>query len=169
MIEATRIVVADAGPLLHLDELGAFSCLNDLGEILVPPTVQKELQKHRSSLLKNSPPLLLLTESPIDAVVDALTPFYTLHHGEREALACCRQFTKALLLTDDTAARMAAQTLSIPAHGTLGLLIRAARQGHYSAPQVLEFLQAIPAHTTLHIRPSLLQDIIQQVRREWSL
>ncbi|MBF0203870.1 MAG: hypothetical protein HQK67_06035 [Desulfamplus sp.] len=71
-------------------------------------------------------------------------------------------------MTDDTAARLAAKTLNIKAHGTLGLLIRAIRQDLRTLSEVLALLYAIPQQTTLHIRPSLLNDVISQVKTEFS-
>ncbi|MBF0233453.1 MAG: hypothetical protein HQK65_10510 [Desulfamplus sp.] len=70
-------------------------------------------------------------------------------------------------MTDDTAARLAAKTLNIKTHGTLGLLIRAVRKNFRTSCEVLSLLSAIPQITTLHIRPSLLKDIIEKVRIEW--
>jgi predicted nucleic acid-binding protein len=74
-----------------------------------------------------------------------------------------------LLLTDDTAARLAAKSLGVAAHGTIGLLIRAARKQHRSPAAVVELLSAIPKRSTLHIRPTLLEDVIDQLRRTWEL
>ncbi|MGQ0696824.1 MAG: hypothetical protein ACT4PZ_01145 [Panacagrimonas sp.] len=66
-------------------------------------------------------------------------------------------------MTDDTAARLAAQTLALRAHGTLGLLIRAERRCQLSRAEVPTLLQQIPSRSSLHIRPGLLREIIQQV------
>ncbi len=67
-----------------------------------------------------------------------------------------------------TAARLAAKSLNITAHGTLGLLIRAVRQQLRTPSEVVALLAAIPQQTTLHIRPSLLHDVIARVKAEWA-
>ena len=72
-------------------------------------------------------------------------------------------FPDALLLTDDTAARLAARTLAIEAHGTLGLLVRAIRRHQMAKAEVLERLKEIPLRTSLHIRPALLAEVIERV------
>lgn len=92
-----------------------------------------------------------------------------MYHGEREALAICLSRAINLLITDDTAARLAAKNLNITTHGTLGLLIRAVRQQLRTPTNVLDLLTNIPKQTTLHIRPSLLNDVISQVKAEWVL
>jgi predicted nucleic acid-binding protein len=72
-----------------------------------------------------------------------------------------------MLLSDDTAARLAAKSLNINSHGTLGLLLRAVRQGSRTPAEVLLLLTSIPKQTTLHIRPSLLGDVVARAKAEW--
>lgn len=164
---SSTIVVADAGPLIHLDELSALDVLGDYSEILVPNAVWNEVARHRPQALCHADLRLIKihTSSGLPRV-DAIVPIYTLHHGEREALTLCLARGIGTLLTDDTAARLAARSLSISTHGTLGLLIRAVRRQLRTSEDVLALLTDIPQKTTLHIRPSLLNKIIQQVQNE---
>lgn len=163
-----ELVVADAGPLIHLDELCALDVLSDFAAILVPDTVWNEVRQHRPQALLQ--PSVNLVKQPIPLVsvkVNAVAALYTLHHGEREALSLCLQHDISLLLTDDTAARLAAKNLNIHAHGTLGLLIRAVRRQLRTPTEVLALLSDIPQKSTLHIRPSLLNEVIAQISAEW--
>ena len=96
-------------------------------------------------------------------LVQAITPLYTLHSGEQEALHLCVEHRNSLLLTDDTAARLAAKSLGIPAHGTVGLLIRAIRRQTRTKPEVVALMRDIPSRTTLHIRRGLLDSLIAEV------
>jgi hypothetical protein len=59
------------------------------------------------------------------------------------------------------------QSLNIIAHGTLGLLVRALRQKLRTPSDVLALMAAIPGQTTLHIRQSLLNEVIARVKAEW--
>jgi predicted nucleic acid-binding protein len=162
------LVVADAGPLIHLDELDALDVLSDFKAILVPNTVWLEVQHHRPRALEHKKiNLLRQATPPAIEQIKALATLYTLHHGERDALAQCLTNNINLLVTDDTAARLAAKSLNIAAHGTIGLLIRSVRQELRTVSDVLTLLTAIPEKTTLHIRPSLLNDVIAQVKTEW--
>ena len=163
------VVIADAGPLLHLDELDALDVLSDFPEILIVPAVRDEIRQHRLELLMRCPSLTFTYSAPRDQAVDALAALYTLHCGEREALALCVQHKSALFLTDDTAARLAAKALQVDAHGTIGLLIRAARMQHRTASDVIDLLKAIPQRSTLHVRPAFLAEVIEQVRHAWKL
>lgn len=162
------VVVADAGPLIHLDELDCLDILADYAELLVPDAVWQEVLHHRPQALQH-PKVNFKRQNAnvISLQVEALTPLYTLHRGEREALMLCVQFEQSLLLTDDTAARLAAKSLTIAAHGTLGLLVRSVRQGLRTADEVLALLAAIPSQSTLHVRPALLVEVMQKVKIAW--
>ncbi|MGD0959407.1 MAG: DNA-binding protein [Methylomonas sp.] len=164
MDKTKPVVVADAGPIIHLDELDCLDVLADFEKVYVPEAVWREILNHRPLAL-NGFSGLFARRSPVKAspLVIALTPLYTLHSGEQEALHLCVEFGNSVLLTDDTAARLAAKSLSISAHGTLGLLVRAIRRKSFSKTDVLALLRKVPIQTTLHIRPSLLAEVIAQV------
>lgn len=163
LLQDTEVVVADAGPLIHLDELGCIGLLADFPTVRVPETVWAEVMHHRPQALQCTEVRWLKCASQASRQVAALAQIYTLHTGEHEALNLCVAMPGALLLTDDTAARLAAKTLGIQAHGSLGLLIRAIRRRQLSKNQVLVLLQQIPLQSSLHIRPGLLADVIRQV------
>jgi len=156
------LVIADAGPLIHLDELGCLDLLKDFTRVLVPEAVWFEVEKHRPTALTGLSLERVQTEAA-DPRVATLSLTFTLHRGEREALTLLSRYPYALFLTDDTAARLAAQALSARVHGTLGLVVRAFRRGQRSKDEVIGLLRAIPECTTLHIRPSLLSEVIGQV------
>ena len=46
-----KVVVCDAGPLIHLDELGCLDLFGDFSEVLVPEAVWREVLGHRPSAL----------------------------------------------------------------------------------------------------------------------
>ena len=47
---AARVVVLDAGPLIHLDELDSLVLLDDYKQLLVPAAVWLEVERHRPSV-----------------------------------------------------------------------------------------------------------------------
>lgn len=162
------LVIADAGPLIHLDELDVLDVLSDFDAVIVPNAVWLEVQHHRPQALTNNK--IRLVRKPPTTVIDqvkAIATLYTLHHGEREALSECISNNIMFLITDDTAARLAAKNLNITAHGTIGLIIRAVRQNLKEPIEVIDLLNSIPEKTTLHIRPSLLSDIVSQIKKEY--
>jgi predicted nucleic acid-binding protein len=163
---AAVTVVSDAGPLIHLDELDCIDLLADFAPVLVPEAVWREVHLHRPSALAHSevdfvrvsPP-----SSPKAAALEALARLLVLHTGELEALQVALEHERSLLLTDDTAARLAAGNLSIPVHGTIGVVVRSIRCHQRTAEQVLAVLRSLPQQSTLHLKRSLLDAVIQEV------
>jgi len=164
MARTDPVVIADAGPVIHLHELGCLDLLADFGSVLVPEAVWLEVERHRPSAFASSGDLFIRRAAKqYSPLVKALTPLYGLHVGEQDALHLCAEFGNCLLLTDDTAARLAAQSLGIAAHGTLGVLIRTIRRQCLTKAEALALLRDIPIRTTLHIRPALLAEVIAEV------
>jgi len=78
-------------------------------------------------------------------------------------------YPQAIFLTDDSAARVAAEQRGFKVHGTIGLLIRAVRKGHRTGPEVIALLRSLPSRSTLYIKPSLLNEILSSLAREWQM
>ncbi|PSN17008.1 hypothetical protein C7293_00085 [filamentous cyanobacterium CCT1] len=72
-------------------------------------------------------------------------------------------YPKAIFLTDDAAARLAANNLDLRVHGTIGILVRAIRRKQYSREEILAILRQLPKRSSLHIKQSLLDEIISHL------
>jgi predicted nucleic acid-binding protein len=164
-----KVVVCDAGPLIHLDELDCLDLLGDFPEVLVPEAVWREVLRHRPSALDKNVAVLVRVASSREQPPPLLRGIFetmSLHRGEQEALVLATKHQDALLLTDDTAARLAAGILGVGVHGTIGILIRAIRRTQRTRGQVLDVLSSIPVKSTLHLKRSFLAKIIDQVQAE---
>ena len=153
--------VADAGPLIHLDELEALPLLAGFTEVLVPAVVSTEVSRHRSgwtdrapSCLREADPnpqsLRALNEEAISADLDL---------GELSALALWREHPDFVLLCDDLAARRTAERLGCEVAGTLGVVLWAARTGRLRVEEARTLIRAIPNQTTLHVRAALIEQV----------
>lgn len=162
-------VVLDAGPIIHLDELGCLELLSDFQDILVPDTVREEVNQHRPLALEKSGLKIISCshEYPSDEPRYTLCRVLSLDAGEIEALAVMEKHPTAVFFTDDGAARLAAKQMGFNVHGTIGILIRAIRRGMMEPRQVVSILEEIPLKSTLHIKPSLLEKIIRKVKNEF--
>ncbi|AGX87749.1 hypothetical protein [Candidatus Symbiobacter mobilis] len=99
------VVIADAGPIIHLDELGCLDVLADWEKVYVPNAVWQEVVNHQPRAMDVFSSLFIRQNTvKTSPLVTALTPLYTLHSGEQEALHWCVAMGNSLLLTDDTAA-----------------------------------------------------------------
>jgi len=161
-------VVCDAGPLIHLDELACLDLLSDFQTILVPEQVWQEVEHHCPDALEHPDVVMQrvsveLSEYP---AFQTLVRVLALDLGEQAALSLMELFPKAILLTDDAAARLAAESLGYKVHGSVGILLRAIRRQQRTRREVLLVLQNLPARSSLHIRPDLWRRIITQVENE---
>jgi predicted nucleic acid-binding protein len=76
------------------------------------------------------------------------------------------RYPDAIFLTDDAAARLAAEGLGYRIHGSIGILLRAIRRRQRTPDEVVSILRNLPTQSTLYIRPDLLREIIAQVESE---
>ncbi len=165
-----RTIILDAGPIIHLDELGCLPLLSDFDELLVPPAVWEEVEHHRPAALTGTG--IPFTKSHAVAVQDyvfALRDAFNLDRGETEAISLCFAHPLALLLTDDAAVRLAVAASGMRAHGTIGILVRAIRRKQLTPAKAIEHLESIPQKSTLFIKRSLLKQIAERLRTEHGL
>lgn len=167
LIEGSPEVVCDVGPLIHLHEVDCLDLLSGFAAIWVPDAVLAEVEQHRPAVLAIDSPKLrrLRTDTIRNPRLLAVARAFSLHRGEMAALACLQNRPQAILLTDDAAARMAAQALGLRAHGTIGVLLRAIRYRQRERKAVLSILRSLPRISTLYIQNDLLTRIIEQVER----
>lgn len=133
--------------------------------------VWKEVANHKPSALSKDNVLFKKAHSPekIHPNIFILSNAFNLDEGEMHAIALCSLNKDAILLTDDTAARLAAKSLNIRAYGTIGILLRAIRRKQFSPGEAIKLLEEIPSKTTLFIRKSLLREIIEEVKGKYNL
>jgi predicted nucleic acid-binding protein len=158
--------ICDAGPLIHLDEIGCLDLLSEFEAALVPEQVWQEVERHRPAALSSSrlPLQRRAVEISRTPEFQALIRAFSLDLGEQAALCLLATHCRAVLLTDDSAARLAAKALGYRAHGSIGLLLRSIRMRRRTPAAVLEILHALPTRSTLHLRQSFLEAVIEQVR-----
>ena len=168
-IKSKISVVCDAGPIIHLDELGCLHLMKDFDRILVPDGVRREVLKHRAIRFEDVGvkwehiSQKLVVEEPLGTMCRV----FSLDAGEVEALAVLMKETGLTFLTDDAAARLVATRLGFRVHGTIGVLIRAIRRDLMNPKQVLDTLNRIPTESSLHIKLSLLKEVIASVQQEF--
>jgi predicted nucleic acid-binding protein len=167
--EPLPAVVCDAGPLIHLDELGSLDLLLDFEQVLVPLAVWREVARHRPHVLEPDPDRLphlrqVVVEREAPAALTALARSLVLGAGECEALLVALQQPGLILLTDDAAARLAAEALQIRVHGSIGVLVRAVRMERRTREQAIATLQSLGERSSLHVRPALIDEVLSTLR-----
>lgn len=154
------IVVADTSPLNYLIRSNYIWILRELfGEVSVPQAVLTEL------LHPNAPAeVRSFTESPpvwfkcveVSDEVPGLPP--SLGAGEREAISLALKIHADVLLIDDLAARKEALARSIPARGTLAVLLQASLRGHLDFRSAYSKLEQMGFRTSQSLKESLFDE-----------
>ncbi|MBW6486743.1 MAG: hypothetical protein K0B01_11405 [Syntrophobacterales bacterium] len=153
-----------------MDELGCLDFLADFDKIILPLSVVEEIEKHRPIALTVKLPFQVLrAQHPAEEHLKAMCRIFALDRGETDSLILMESNSDALFLTDDASARMVAERMGFRVHGTIGIIVRAIRQGRKSPAEVLSILGSIPSRSTLFIKPSLLKEVTVRIRKEFDL
>lgn len=141
------IVVADAGPIIHLSRIGHLDLIPFLyGRIVVPRQVYDEVVRS-----EGSPPgseelrqaaWVSIEERKVLSKVSRLLEGH-LDQGEAAALALALDLKADLILSDDRQARIASERLGFQVRGTLGILLESKRQDRI--PALAPLLHALRA------------------------
>ena len=140
-----RIVVCDAGPIIHLHEAGILFLLRHVGEIFLPRSVSMEVLAV-TNIANSWPEWLRIVQLDASELKEAETwaKVGDLHRGEAEAFVLARTKNANWLLTDDSAARLFASLFGLEVHGTLGVVLWNVAHKHLSrneAEQALDNLE----------------------------
>ncbi|HUO08541.1 MAG TPA: DNA-binding protein [Phycisphaerae bacterium] len=159
------IVVSDAGPVIHLDELDCLDLFRGFHSVVVPREVWAEVLRNRPGIILSAIPNGVVNDAPVDCSpqLAVLSDSLALDAGERAALRLMEQQADAVFLTDDAAARLAAESLNLRVHGTLGIIIRSVRVMLRSREEVLGILNSLPRRSTLYVSAELLGEVIARV------
>ena len=141
----TRIIVADAGPLIGLAKCGQLRLLKQLFEAVhIPERVAMEVNAPRKPLALEISQFIaqhaVVEAERHSALSEKLKR--RLDAGEIQAL-CCAQDLVCPVLIDEKKGRLIAQANGIPIMGSQGLLLAAKREGHIAhvAPLIEQLRQ----------------------------
>lgn len=87
-----------------------------------------------------------------------------LHAGEKESLYLSKLLNVSLLLTDDLAVRKAAKHLGLRPVGSLGVVVRAYREGKISLEDAEQYLIDLYETSTLFVTRAIVELAIEQLR-----
>jgi predicted nucleic acid-binding protein len=147
------IVVADAGPILHLHWIGCLSWG-------LPPTSIHLVEQVWTEITQHAPQALTdprLEREPVVEIDRALQAKFSLQSGEAAAIAFALKRSGALLLTDDAAARRACVSVGLATVGTIGLILEAARSKRVPVDEAIQALKQLPNEGRLQSRLSCLR------------
>ena len=151
----SRLVVTEAGPLIHLEQANTLSLLELTGEILVPKTVLNELEDGSTDVSE-----LEFSVERTDIDTDSVYPH--LDPGETAALVICTE-RDAILLTDDMDARSTANEDGIEVHGSVGIVLYGYSRGELTEDTAKRTLRELKQDTSLYLSTPLIEHAINLV------
>lgn len=159
----------DAGPLIHLHEIGGLTLLNVFDRLHVPEVVWTE------AVGRGRVPEAVITalhhverykvsRRKVTAFIDQQGLTH-LHAGEQACLYLCREALPiSLILTDDLAVREVAHELGLIPVGSLGIVVRAYRLGRIAMNEAERFILNLQDQNTLFVTPTIVEMAIEQLR-----
>ncbi|MDR1481740.1 MAG: DUF3368 domain-containing protein [Synergistaceae bacterium] len=122
-----RTVVSNSTPIIALLRIGRLSILEELyGALIIPKAVHVEVTVKDASALDGFEWIDVRNIANI-AAKEAFAA--TLHDGEVEAMLLAKEIGASLIIMDDGLARKHAKYLNLTVTGTVGVLLRAKRDG----------------------------------------
>ncbi len=164
--EEVRIAVADAGPLIHLSEIGGHTLLHVFNAIHIPHAVWLETGKHSKNISEN---IRLTSHNLPKAQVSGFVNeegLEKLHSGEMECLYLCKQLNLSILLTDDLAVRNAAKSLQITPVGSLGIVIKAYKNDKITLAEAECYINDLYDISSLFVTRTIVELVIKELHKK---
>jgi predicted nucleic acid-binding protein len=156
-----RLVISNTSPLLYLHQVGQLDLLWRLyGQVQIPPAVREELRAGAEQGV-SVPDIEALGWLQVQPLRDTtlLPVVIDLGAGEAEAIALALANPGSLLILDDSLGRRLARLNNVTYTGTLGLLVKAKKQGLLSSVSpVIEALRK----TTMYLTQALIQKVLKE-------
>ena len=160
--------VADAGPLIHLSQIGELPLLGVFSRVEIPGAVwaetvgagrvpQRDLE-NAATIRRHE-----IGVSDLRRFLERFGPF-SLHPGETQCLLLCRQLGIPLLLADDLAAREAAQRQGVRPVGSLGVVVRSYHTGRIPLARAEDCIQRLCSVSSLFVTRAIADLAIEQLR-----
>ncbi|WP_144796799.1 nucleic acid-binding protein [Halorubrum depositum] len=146
----TLAAVSDAGPLIHLAEIGSPELFAAFDTLLVPETVYNEVETGGvpDELDALSYELVEADGSRVGAE--------ELDAGERAAIAVAED-RGIVLLTDDLAAREAASDAGVEVHGSIGVIALGYGRGLFDRDEAASRMRALQRETSLFVTEAVVE------------
>lgn len=169
-VASISAAVADAGPLIHLAEIGCFALLRGWDVLYVPDAVWAETVEcgRVSESYVNSLNTIQRRSLPLPEVAQFVRQknSESLQNGECEALFLCQQTNVSILLTDDLVVRYAAERLKVTPVGSLGVIVKAYRLGYISQAEAERHITDLYDVSSLYVTRAIVELAVEQLRSE---
>ena len=165
--------ISDTGPILHLQEIGRLPLLTAVSPLTLPDLVREELGSysiHLTDLAKAGLDVVVVPVAESVWTEVLLAPeFSQIQPADAQVFALAQSHSfQALTLTDDLALRKLLEREGAPVVGTIGLLIRAYREGKLDRNALDQCIDDLFDRSTLHLSQGF-RTYVRQLVKELSV
>ena len=158
--------VSNAGPLIHLSEIEKFELLKVFTKIYIPGKVYEGvciegMPGEREVSNAENIEVLSVSKEEIEKVSNEIDS--KLEDGELEALTVCNRLKVKLFLTDDLDARDAGKQLGFEVHGSVGVIVRAYREGLIDLKMAKMALEDLYSISKLFVTRGIIEEAINDL------
>lgn len=158
--------VSDAGPLIHLAEVGRFDLLQVFSRLYIPERIHDEvciegMPGERELRAARYIEVLKVTNEELEVMRERIE--VKLDEGEIAALALCMRLENEVFLTDDLAAREAGKQLGLEVHGSAGVVARAYRAGLIALQSAKQSLERLYSVSNLFVTKAIIEEAMSEL------
>jgi len=157
--------VLNAGPIIHLSEINSFEAIGIFYTVM-PKAVYNEIVRYgkpgSKELRESEIEVIELTEDE-KVLAKRLCDLYRIEVGEAEAIAICISRNYELFLTDDKDAREVGELHDIVVHGSLGLILRAYREGIFEYDHVKDAIYNLYRKSSLFMTQRVYGHVVRML------
>ena len=158
--------VFDTGPFIHLNEIESLHVLKLFKSIVIVDEVFNELNKNAAlhTKIKNLRNIKLLRLNPKNKDISGLMAGkYNINLAESSSISLAMQERADVFITDDLDARTTAKNLNMEVHGTVGVLVRAFREGFISKETAVIKIKELYEKSSLFITKDVVNWAIKEI------
>jgi len=168
------LAVVNASPLIYLGRLGLLDLLPRLfAQILTVEDVKQEVLKDTSAPETASMSVAfsswLHVLAPTDNTLVSKLLAAQAHRGEAAVIALAKQLAiekrEPVVILDDLLARELATTLGLRVTGTIGVLLKAGRQGLLKKGELRSYIRRLVEDTDFRMSVKLYSRILSDIER----
>lgn len=165
------IAVVNSSPLIYLGKLGLLSLLQQLfDQVLTVPSVKEEVLDSSApeyAILHDAfSDWLIVSDVPRSALSTRLSDM-GLHQGEVDALVLAyhtkEQQSDSVIIIDDLAARDVARSLGLRVAGTIGIILRATKNGLLTKSESQARIRLLVEETSFRMSAALYSRVISDL------
>lgn len=160
-----RVIVSNTGPLLHLSEIGRLEWLTLLGRVYVPVQVHQELHEIAQMVTLCEGIETVVPTQQVSTQAQKWVEAGYLHQGEAMAIALAQEMQCDWFFTDDTEARLFAESLGLEVHGSLGIVIACASLGFVRTKEAEEAVLNLHRSSSLWLSERVVKLALDALQR----